>query len=325
MNPEEIFKLGARKILVERFDANETAFLERQLTFLRSKVMEEVYPDNLAMSFIPMATDIPETAETYSWQVMGMTGEAKVIANASDDLPRVDVSGDERFGKVHTVGDSYGWNFMELEEAARVGLDLQSRKANAARQAIELQVDNILCFGKTDSQTNLLTTGFVNNADVESLGIGNPPGDPWSEDTDADDIFETFNAAITDIITESKGKFVPDTIALPMHEFLIASQIRVGTDNNDKTVLRSFLENNPFIKTIAPWHKLEGKGAGGTTNRGVVYKRDPLVLEGIAPMPFRQLPPQARNLEFVVPCVARVGGVKVYQPQGMRYIDFAQA
>ena len=37
-------------------------------------------------------------------------------------------------------------------------------------------------------------------------------------------------------------------------------------------------------------------------------------IEAIVPQPFKQLPAQERNLEFVIPCTARAGGVSVYQP-----------
>ena len=90
------------------------------------------------------------------------------------------------------------------------------------------------------------------------------------------------------------------------------------------TILRSFLANNPYIRNIDQWYRLDGAGAGGK-NRGIVYKRDPMVLEGVVPLDFEQLPPQARNLEFVVPCQARCGGVKIYQPSAMRYVDFLTA
>jgi hypothetical protein len=115
----------------------------------------------------------------------------------------------------------------------------------------------------------------------------------------------------------------PDTILLPTPEFMVAAQVHVDA-TNDVTVLRSFLNNNPFIKNIAPWQKLVGKGVGGT-NRAIIYKRDPLVLEGVAPLDFMSLPPQAQGLEMVVPCKGRAGGTKVYHPPAVRYADFQPA
>ena len=49
--------------------------------------------------------------------------------------------------------------------------------------------------------------------------------------------------------------------------------------------------------------------AAGTGPRMLTYQRDPEILELIIPQDFEQFPPQARNLAFVVPCHARIGGV----------------
>lgn len=322
---EDIIQRTTRNLLVQHFDSGATAFLERQLTFVRSKVLQTEYEDLIARSFIPIATDIPATADTYAWAILDATGKAKVIAAGSDDLPRVDVSAEERTGKVARIGASYGWELDEMAEAARLGIPLLDRKAAAARRAIELEIDNLLATGDTSSQTNLPFTGFINNADVEALGIINPTGDKWTNATTAASILQTLNDMVAEVVTDVSNiqKLMPDTILLPTAEFMVAAQVKVDT-TNDKTVLRSFLENNPFIKNIAPWHKLTLAGAGGTS-RAVIYKRDPLVLEGIVPLDFLQLAPQARNLEMIVPCKARAGGVKVYHPAAMRYADFLQS
>lgn len=317
---ESIVQQVTRAQLSARFDANETAFLERQLTFVRAKVQELVYAEHKAMTFIPIASDIPASAETYAWEVLDEVGQAKVIARGSDDLPRVDVSAVERTGRTVLLGASYGWDVDEMAEAARLGKPLGERKARAARRAIDFQIDNILATGDTSSQNNLPFTGFINNADVEGLGILDG-GTAWAEDMDPDDVLGTLNASVTEIVNESKEVWYPDTVLLSTREFMVASQLKVGTDN-DKTVLKSFLENNPFVTSVAPWHRLGGAGATGK-NRMITYKRDPDVLEGVVPALFAQLPPQARNLEFVVPCKARAGGVKVYHPLAIRYTDIA--
>lgn len=321
---EKLILEATRRELVTRFDSNATPFLERQLTFLRQKIQEVRYPENLALTFVPLATDIPASAETYAWQVLDEVGEAKVGANETDDLPRVDVSNDEREGHVVNITASYGWGISEMEEAARLQIPLGDRKARAARKKIDLQIDNVVAKGQTTSQTTLPFTGFVNNTDVTNLGVIDATGDPWDETTDPDDILATLNEPVRVIVEESKQVWYPDTYLLPTREFMIASQRRVGTNENAQTVLRAFLENNPFIKNIAPWDKLTAAGAGGKS-RGVVYKRDPEVLEAVVPMMFRQEAPQARNLGFIVPCRGRAGGTKIYHPLGVRYVDFAQS
>lgn len=314
---------ATRGFLLQHFDANETAFLERELTQKRAKMQEVIYQELEAVSFLPIATDIAPEAKTYAWNVLDRTGRAKVIANGSDDLPRVDVSGVEKTGRVVTIGASYGWDVAELAEAQRIGFLLENKKSEAAERAIGVEIDNTLAFGDTSDETNLPFTGMVNNPDVEAQGIINPDGDPWTNATTAANILSTLNNMVREVVVDlgNVKQLYPDTILLPLPEFMVAAQVKVDT-TNDKTVLRSFLENNPFIKNIAPWQKLVGRGAGGTTNRAIIYKRDPMILEGIVPYWFMSLPPQARNLEMVIPCKGRAGGVKVYHPAAMRYADF---
>ena len=86
-----------------RFDANETAFVEREATQIRAKIFEVVYAELMAQKLIPLATDISADVNQYVYFVLDMVGEAKVIANGSDDLPRIDVSKSERQGIVRTV------------------------------------------------------------------------------------------------------------------------------------------------------------------------------------------------------------------------------
>jgi hypothetical protein len=303
-----------------RLDANETAFLERELTQLRTKIFEVVYPDMLGRRFVPMATDIAASAEKYAFKVWDKVGKAKVAANDSDDAPRIDVTGKELNGKVYPVIASYGWGLNELREAIRTNTPLQSQRALAARSAIETGIDEMLANGYTDQpgETNLVTKGLLNNADVEGLGYATLTN--WTQATAATTIENELNAWINGIISGSKQKFLPTNVLLPPSRHEIINTKRVGVDN-DTTIKASFLKNNPHIKAIDPWWRLEGIGTN-STGRGLVYQKDPLVLEGVVPVDFEQLPPQARNFEFIVNCFGRCGGVKVYQPLAMKYGDF---
>ena len=311
--------------LSQRFDANETALLARQLEFVRAEVYKVKYSDLIARRFLPVATDIPETANSYTYFVKDTVGKAKIVANATDDLPRIDSSATERDGKVRRIGASYGWDLDELAEAARVGVDLSSQKAQDVREAIERAVDEVLFNGTTTHPSQVGAdfgiTGIANNADVVSQGIINPAGDPWSTTPTAAEMLTDLNTMVNTIVNANSQAFLPDTILFAPSEYSLLASTPYGVDA-DSTVLTWFLKNNPYIKQIDQWYRLTGAGAGGTTNRAIIYKRDKSILEAVIPMDFRQEAPQARNLEFIVPCRARCGGVKVYQPAGVRYADF---
>jgi hypothetical protein len=91
---------------------------------------------------------------------------------------------------------------------------------------------------------------------------------------------------------------------------------------NGESVLSVFKRNNPQITMIAPWYKLRTAGAGGKP-RAIAYQRDPMILESVIPQEFEVLPPEMKGFEFINNCHARCGGVKIYQPLALRYMDFA--
>jgi hypothetical protein len=307
-----------------RLDANESAFLERELTFLRQRLFEVEYPDLLGRRFAPMANDIPSSAERYVYKVFDRLGVAKVGANDADDAPRVDIKAHEVTGRVYPVKASYGWGLNEMREAIRTNTPLSNQRATAARDAIELGIDEMCAFGYTANagETNLVTRGILNSADIEGGGSARVQSlTKWTMDTDPDLIVQELYAMVTKLVVDSKQRWQPDSIVMPTAYYGIIAQKKVGVDN-DTTILRSFLANNPYIKNVDQWYRADGIGTN-STGRLLVYKKDPSVLECVIPQEFEQLPPQARNFEFIVNCHGRCGGVKVYQPLAALYGDFA--
>lgn len=302
-----------------RFDANDVAWTERELTQIRTKLFEVIYQDLKATSLVPLATDIAAEPGTYVYNVLDMVGEAKVIASGADDLPRVDISVTERSGKVVPVGASYGWNVFEVRSAARLNRPLTDRRARAARLAIARQIDKLLATGQTDSQTGLGLEGLINNADVTALGI--VAFTDWTLGaTAATTMINEVNAAVNTVVTATGEAWIPDTLVLPTARYTIFASKPYGTDA-DTTALTWFLKNNPYIKNVTSWVRLGSAGASNK-DRALIYKRSPDVLEGVVPEEFNQEAPQARNLELEVPCYGFCGGVKIYHPEAMRYADF---
>lgn len=302
-----------------RFDANDTAWTERQATQMRAKLFEVKYPDLKALDLVPLATDIAAEPGPYVYNVLDMVGEAKVIASGADDLPRVDISMSERNGKVVPLGAAYGWDVFEIRKAARMQMPLSEHRARAARLSIARQVDKLLASGVTDSQTGLGLEGLINNADVAALGIA--VMDHWVLGTTAaTQMIAEVNAVVNTIVSATSEAWIPDTVALPTNRFTIFASAPYGTDA-DSTALTWFLKNNPYIKNVTSWSRLTGAGAS-SKDRAIVYKRSPDVLEGVVPLVFDQMAPQPRNLEMVTPCYAFCGGVKIYHPEAMRYADF---
>jgi|GEM_PF-880585 len=327
------YKRLQRAALVQHFDANETMFLERELTQLRAKMYEVAFLPTLARTFAPKATDIAASASTYSYKVMKPVGRAKLITYKSDDIPRVDVAAEEVLGKVTPIGAAYGWDINELREAARLGVQLSDSKARAAADFIERGIDEVLAFGSLADENGVLPdvglNGLVNNPFVAALGVmgggawltaaGAPPTTPL----DPDIILADLARLAAEVGNYSDNQWAADTLLLPTRYFSYIQQTPFSALTGE-SILTIFRRNNPNITTIAPWHRLNKAGVGGVP-RAISYRKTPDVLEAIIPQEFEVMPPEQKVFEFLHNCHARCGGVKIYQPLAMRYLDFVFA
>lgn len=333
---ELAFQKLQRSLLVNHFDANETLFLERELTQLRQKLFEVVYPATLGRTFAPKAGDIAASAETYSYKVYSPTGKAKIISYQGQDIPRVDVVAHEVLGKVRPVGASYGWDINELRESARLGLTLPEVKARAARDFIERGIDQIIAFGSiVDDAGNLPDVGLnglINNSDVvNNPAVGNVPagvlnGLFWfagSPPTPAQ-ILADLTTLVASISNSTFDVWKTNTLLLPVAHYNYAKETPFSALTGE-SILSVFMKNNPEITQVAPWYRLDPVGSNSilTKPRAIAYQKDNMVLESVIPQEFEVMPPEMKGLEFLNICHARCGGVKIYQPLAMRYMDFA--
>ena len=303
-------EMGRRGVTL---DAGETAALARQLEFVYAKTYDVIYAELKARKFIPVDTSVDSGAEYYTYQQWDQFGMAKIISNYADDLPRVDVLAKEYPAPIKSLGASYGFSIQDLRRAAMSGSQLDTKRAMATRRAQEQAVDTIAAFGNAAAGLG----GFTNNTNVAIVA---PDNAPWSTATPLE-IVADINKLVNSIITATLETFVPETLVMDSASFLlINSRPMSSTGDSDKTILRHVLDNNPYLRNIDQWIKLNDAGAASVT-RLVCYKRDPEVVELVIPQEYEQFPPQARNLEFVIPTHSRIGGVSVRYPLAMAYMD----
>ena len=303
-------------------DDNESMFFQRELEYLKPKIYEIQFPKLKATSLIPVSTEAGPGAESIVYQVYEELGLAQIIASYADDLPRADVKGKEYSSIIKTIGDSYGWNLQEIKAAMHAGKPLQMKRAAAARRAFDTLVDNIAWFG--DQENNL--AGFLTNENIPaSLADTGDSGKTTWEDKTADEILDDLNGMVQDIIDLTNEVEAPDTILLPVAQYgLISTKPRSST--SDTTILEFFLKNSAYIDTVVPLNKLKNispaiVGGGDSSDIAVAYQKDPDCLSLELPMPFTQEAAQARNLELVVPCWGRIGGVIIYRPLSMKILE----
>jgi hypothetical protein len=297
-------------------DAAESVMLNRSLEDIAAQTYDVKYPELEARNHLPVNNRVSPAAQFYVYRQYDRVGMAKIIANYASDLPRADVVRKEFYVPIKSIGDAYGYNIQELRGAAKEGIPLDMKKGEAAFRAVEERFDKIARTGDTEHGL----TGFLNLANATSYTVANgAAGSAKFEDKTPDEILRDLNGIVNNIVTTTKNVERPDTLLLPLKQYTLIASKRLG-DGSDETILSHFLKTNPYIKTVAPWYELAAAGAGGT-DRMVCYKKDPKNIELIIPQEFEQFPPQMKNLEVVIPCHARCGGVVAYYPLSVSYGD----
>jgi len=298
--------------IADREDANETLFFARQLEYVYSQTYDVKYPEFKARLFIPLDSSVPTGAESYTYRMFDEIAMAKMIANYADDLPDVTAFGTEFTGKCKSMGNAYSYSIQDIRRAQMAGMPLETTLARVARRGHEAFLDQIAAFGH--AATGLV--GFLNNPNITPVSVitGN-----WAS-ANADQIIADLDKLVNSIVTNTNGIHVPDTLLLPIAQFLRLNNLQRSAAS-DKTVLQWYLENNPFIKNIDHWYLLDLADAQGDGPRAVCYQRSPDVLQLVVPQEFEQFPPQAKNLAFSVPCHSRCGGVKMVYPLAVAYMD----
>ncbi len=302
-----------------RLDSNETAILTRQLEFVRTKVFEVQYAALLALSFLPLMTDLPSWVSNVIQVVYDGTGQARIIGNAgSDDVPRVGVTATEQTVKVVSVAASYAFMLMELRTALGTGVPLTDRKSLLARRVVDAALDEILATGSLSTlgipQADTGMTGFIN---ASAVPVYTTAAGSWAAAT-SDAIIADMTGMITTPSQTTKQIFATTNVIMApaKYDFIAQKARATGTDT---TVLEFLQRINPGVK-FDKWHRLTGAGASGK-DRVLSYAKSPEVVEGIVPITFEQLPPETRGFETSVLVHARCGGVDWHQPDAGVYMD----
>lgn len=299
-------------------DADESIFFGRQLEHVKAKSYDVKYAELKARALIPVSSEAGPGAETIKYEQFDQVGMAKIIASYADDIPRADVKGKEFISVVRSLGASYGYNVQEIRAAKMAGKPLEQRRANAAKRAI-MQIENSIAFFGSAAHGIL---GFLNHPNISSITLaadGTGSTTTFATKTPAQ-ILRDLHRVSNFVVENTRAVEQADTMLLPVTQFNLLKSTPWSTTGDGKSILDLFLEQSPYIKQVEWVNELQGAGAGGT-NRMMVYKKSPDHLTLEIPQDFEQFEPQSRNLEFVVPCHSRIGGVLIYYPLSVAFAD----
>lgn len=301
------------KSMAQRTDDSFSLFLARELTYIRTRVLEVAKAPMNAFRIFPVQTEIPAGAQVAMQRIYDQMGLAKVIANYADDLPRADVVATETPVKVLTLGDSYGYNVVEIENAQFAGVNLEMRKAQAVRRAMDIKINQLAWFGEAENGV----VGFLANPNLTAVTIaadGNQNGGSSSTKfihKTSDQIIRDVSKVISAINKATNNVENPNMVLFPTEAFdWIVMTPR--SQYSDLTILEFLRRSHPDVR-FEKVGELDGAGTSGA-DLMVAGRFDPDAVRLEIPERFRQLPVEKRNLEYVVDCISRYVGVTITAP-----------
>lgn len=296
-------------------DANESAFFERELTFVKSKAYDAKLAELKGLSLIPISTEAGSGMSEIAYRQYRGVGFAKIIGDYAKDFPRVDVYGEESTVKIKGIGDSYGYSIKEIRASQRTGKNLDQRRATSARRAHDEQINKMALISDSVNGTN----GLLDYSGITQVTIANGSGGSktWASKT-VDEIITDINDLVEGVMTPTSGREMPDTLLLPLEQYNDLANRRLP--NTDTNLLAYVLKNNPHIKKIDWLTELKGIGAG-STDRAIVGKFDSEHITLEIPQPFEQFEAQQEGLEFTIPCHSECAGTIIYYPLAFAYGD----
>lgn len=309
--------------LLWRFDANsnmdaaESAFIARQLEFIRPAIYEVRYPDLKAAQLIPFNTSIDPGAAQYTVRIMDQVGQVKVSKDQTDDVPMVEVKVTQASMGFFSMSLGYAYSDQEAREAIFTRMPLLQQKAMAVRSQMARKLDDMAFVGDTTAGI----TGLLNQSGPLTYSTpttGEQSSALWNNKA-SDDVLLDLNAPVQQVVSESLGIEKPNQWLLPLTAYGYINGRRVG-DGTSMSILKYFLENNAYGMSVEYTEKSETTGSG-TTGRAVAYRNDAECLEMIVPLAFEQKAPQVRGFHVVTLCHMRAGGVAMYRPKSVIYMD----
>ncbi len=297
-------------------DAGESIFLERQLEAVETRLYEKKLRELKYRQYIPVTGVAGAGASVISYYLYTKIGMAKIIANPSDDLPRSDVFAQRFTQQVHNEGTSFGYSTRDLRQAVFAGVPLDTMKADAARRGIH-ELENTLAWTGDSTHGMVGLLAHPNIPTVQAPLDATATTRNWSGKTSGE-IIDDIKLMTSGIRQATRGVHQANVLLLPIAQYDIIALLP-RSDLSDQTVLEFITKpGNSFGLSKVDWIiELEGAGTGGS-DMALCYELDDEVLQFHIPMEMQMLPPQARNMEFIIPVEAEIGGVVVRYPLACR-------
>ncbi len=314
--------LNARRL--DNAAAEPIGYVTDNLQSIQSMIEEILYTDFRLDEFLPIITNIPEGASSYSYRITDAVGRGRFIDHDGTNAPSANVSLRTVPYSLEYAGIVPEWTRRDVQMAMFGGVALDTETVQAATTGA---MDHIELVGLSgDAERGF--KGLIN----QSTGTGKVPRTDATATVDSmsgDEIVDFLQGEVTKIVTSSEEVFGRSIrsglcIYLPLEQGATVANKRL-TDI-DKTAWDYFAEHNlwftytgerPMLKLVA---ELDGAGASNA-DRMIVALKNERVMEMAMPISPRIIGTYDWGYTITTPMEYAISGLNLKRPAGVRYVD----
>jgi hypothetical protein len=304
---------------ITNFDGTESIFIARMLEFIRPGVYAKKYPLLLWSRDVPGNSSLNTGTEAYTVLGSDYAGQVKVSKMPATDTNMVNQSVYQATMGFFSMTLGYQYNLQEIRNALYANQPLQTTLAMNCRNLMERKLDEVAYIGeKSQGVKGLLTLSGTLTYTTPTTGAGGTTS--W-DNKGTQEILNDLNGPIDTMIVTTNSINTPNAWLMPVSRNRVIESRRAA-DGTDTTIKSFFLKNQTFINSITTTYRSESApNSEWTGKRGVVYRNDSECLEMMITQPFEQLAPVAMHTTVTTICHMRTGGIALYQPDGVIYVD----
>lgn len=295
-----------------RFDDATLGLFQRQLedteaNIDREEMAELPFADGL---LVPLDEQNKPWARSWSYRRITKVGQFKLVRSYPSDLPMVNLMSESFQFPIHKWGGGYYYSDDDIEASVRGEIDIEKEDIIAVEEVAKQQMNELIAFG----DKRLKLPGFINYPEAMHTYS------PFSLDSSAtsNEILAVLNDSVTAIVEVTQQIEKPNTLIMPVRQYHYISNARLD-DTLQTTILKHFLETNPYIKSVQPINELKGAGVDGSDIM-MVYDRNPAKVKAKIMQPLTWLPMQRKGLGYERPAVFKFAGVYSRRPMSIHVV-----
>ena len=323
-------------------DEYENVWFTRQLEYVSKETYDQKYPELKAQKLIPFTNEGGEGSKSFVFYQYNKQGMWKTISNYGDDLPRTTVNGKEFVVLNKDIGGAYAYTYRDILSGRQAGMPLEAREAIECRDVYERTINRLAWFGGVGTpgseQSGLVGLVYHPNVTKISSPMNAASTSRRFAAKTPQEMAQTVISWVRNQKILTKGIEVPDTICFDIDTYTLLNTTAYTALSGSSVVAITPLTVLGYLKSALPeikvWDEVADLGEvpfvpttmavpDNTTGSyvAVMFKADKKNLRFNLPMPFKQMPVQERNMEYVTNCIASASGMIIQYPLSVTIID----